>query len=135
MSRAIISTDPIADMLTRIRNAMLVGKNEVAMPHSKTKETVAKILADSGFLAGISVSGEKLSKELNVKINEEGSPAVITEISRLSSPGRRVYVKSKDIPVVRRGRGIVIVSTSKGMMTGKQAKTAHLGGELICRVY
>jgi small subunit ribosomal protein S8 len=131
-----ISTDPIADMLARIRNAMMVNKHEVSLPHSNVKETVAKILVKNGFLSGANVTKDKDGrKELTIAISPEGASATITEISRLSSPGRRLYVKSKEIPSVKRGRGIVVVSTSKGMMTGDEAKSKHLGGELICKVY
>jgi small subunit ribosomal protein S8 len=131
-----ISTDPIADMLSRIRNAIMVNKSEIHLPHSKVKETIAKILADSGFVDSVSVAKDAAErKELVININPEGSSSTITEISRLSTPGRRMYVKSKEIPSVKRGRGIVVVSTSQGIMTGEQAKTKKLGGELICKVY
>lgn len=129
------STDPIADMLTRVRNAMGVRKNQVNLPHSKVKEAVARLLKDSKFINDVSVSDARVGKTLTLTINSEDQNARITEITRLSKPGRRMYVRSADIPVVKRGRGIVIVSTSKGMMTGAQAKKNKLGGELICRVY
>jgi small subunit ribosomal protein S8 len=129
------STDPIADMLSRIRNAIAVRKNEIVLPHSKVKEAVAKLLADNNFVDRISVSDASIGKSLHVTINGENSNARITEIKRLSTPGRRYYVAAKDIPVVKSGRGLVIVSTSRGMMTGSQAKAAGVGGELICRVY
>ncbi|MBX4199678.1 30S ribosomal protein S8 [Candidatus Saccharibacteria bacterium] len=131
-----ISTDPIADMLSRIRNAIAVNKNEIQMPHSNVKETVAKILAKSGFIANVKVGKDVLGrKQLEIVINGDGTPAQITEISRISKPGRRLYVKANEIPVVKRGRGIVVVSTSQGMMTGDEAKAKRLGGELICKVY
>jgi small subunit ribosomal protein S8 len=131
-----ISTDPIADMLSRIRNAIAVNKHEIVLPHSTVKETVAKILAKNGFVADVKTGkDENGRKELRISVTAEGTSSVITEIKRLSTPGRRMYVKSKEIPSVRRGRGIVVVSTSKGMMTGEEAKTKKLGGELICRVY
>ena len=130
-----VSTDPIADMLTRIRNAILVNKAEVSLPHSKAKETVARILAEEGFLANVAVNDLAGRKNLGIKINEDSASAVITEIARISKPGRRVYVKADKIPVVKRGRGIVIVSTSQGVMTGAMAKNKRLGGELICKVY
>jgi small subunit ribosomal protein S8 len=129
------STDPIADMLTRIRNAIMVRKNEVVLPHSKVKQSVAELLKDNGFVAEVHVVDASVGKSLKVVINNELENARITEIQRMSKPGRRFYVKSKDIPSVKRGRGIVIVSTSKGMMTGDQAKQAKVGGELICKVY
>ncbi|HEX8226535.1 MAG TPA: 30S ribosomal protein S8 [Candidatus Saccharimonadales bacterium] len=131
----ITTTDPIADMLTRIRNAIAVRKGEVVMPHSKAKEAVAKLLKDNGFLSAIRVSDATIGKTLSITINGESENARITEIQRLSKPGRRYYVGAKEIPVVKRGRGVVIVSTSKGMMTGKQAQAQGVGGELICKVY
>jgi small subunit ribosomal protein S8 len=131
----ITTTDPIADMLTRIRNAIAVRKHEVSMPHSKAKEAVAKLLKDSGFLAGLRVTDATIGKTLSITINGESDNARITEIQRLSKPGRRYYVGAKEIPMVKRGRGIVIVSTSKGMMTGKEAQAQGVGGELICKVY
>ena len=129
------TTDPIADMLTRIRNAILVRKQEVSLPHSNIKESVAKLLKDSNFIDGVSVSDAPVGKLLNITINDADSNARITEIVRLSKPGRRYYVNAKEIPVVKRGRGVVIISTSKGLMTGDQARADKIGGELICKVY
>ncbi len=129
------STDPIADMLTRIRNAILVRKHEVSLPHSKIKEAVARLLQESKFIDRVEVNDAPVGRVLIVKINDEATSARITEIVRMSKPGRRHYVNAQEIPVVKRGRGLVIVSTSKGLMTGDQAKTAHIGGELICKVY
>jgi small subunit ribosomal protein S8 len=129
------STDPIADMLTRIRNAILVRKAEVTLPHSNIKESVARLLQQSNFIDGVTVADAAVGKTLTVKINDESSNARITEIVRLSKPGRRFYVNAREIPVVMRGRGVVIVSTSKGLMTGDQAKSERIGGELICKVY
>lgn len=131
------STDPIADMLTRIRNAINVRKSEVSLPHSNVKEAVAKLLKESNFVDGVAVEKVKdgPGKTLTIRICAEHQPARITEIKRLSTPGRRSYTSAAEIPVVKRGRGVVIVSTSKGMMTGEQAKKANVGGELICKVY
>lgn len=131
------TTDPVADMLTRIRNAALVNKAEVRMPHSNIKEAVAKLLKDNSFVSDVSVDKAEDSgfKELVVIVSDLGSTNSFTEIERLSTPGRRLYVKSDQIPIVKRGRGIVIVSTSKGLMTGNQARKQRLGGELICKVY
>ena len=128
-------TDPIADMLTRIRNAVNVNKGEVSLPHSNVKQAVAQLLKESGFLDDVKVVEASVGKSLKLVINNEGQNARITEIARLSKPGRREYVGTKEIPVVKRGRGVVILSTSKGMMTGDQAKKAGIGGELICKVY
>ncbi|HKR81819.1 MAG TPA: 30S ribosomal protein S8 [Candidatus Saccharimonadales bacterium] len=130
-----VSTDPIADMLTRIRNAIAVRKNEITLPHSKVKQSVAELLKENGFIADLKVADATVGKSLKIVINETDQNAVITEIARLSKPGRRVYYASRDIPTVKRGRGIVIVSTSKGLMTGDKAKKLGVGGELICKVY
>lgn len=129
------STDPIADMLSRIRNAIAVRKTEVVMPHSKAKEAVARLLKDNKFLERVEVEDAPVGKTLKVTINDENSNARITEIVRISKPGRRQYAGADMIPVVKRGRGVVIVSTSKGVMTGDQAKKNGIGGELICKVY
>jgi len=130
-----VSTDPIADMLTRIRNAINVRKHEVVLPHSNLKQAVAELLKKNGFLSEVKVTDATVGKSMKIVINQEGSNAVITEIVRLSKPGRRAYVGAADIPTVKGGRGIVILSTSKGMMTGAQAKKSGVGGELICKVY
>ena len=129
------STDPIADMLTRIRNAINVRKNEVSLPHSKIKESVARLLQESNFIDHVSVSDAPVGKTLTVKIHDHDSNARITEIVRLSKPGRRHYVNAKEIPIVKRGRGVIIISTSRGIMTGDKAKAEKVGGELICKVY
>ncbi len=129
------TTDPISDMLARIRNAIAVNQSQISLPYSKVKETVAQILVNSGFLNKVGVDGEGPSKRLVITIHPEGSNAAITEISRVSKPGRRVYAKAAEIPMVKRGRGVIVISTSKGMMTGQEAKAQSLGGELICKVY
>lgn len=129
------STDPIADMLTRIRNAIAVNKTEITLPHSRIKQDVAKLLVENNFIDAVKVEGDKALKNLVITINNDSSNARITDIAKVSKPGRRTYVNSKEIPVVKQGRGMVIISTSKGVMSGQQAKTEHVGGELICQVY
>jgi len=129
------STDPIADMLTRIRNAIAVRKTEITLPHSRVKESVAQLLKASNFISDVKVINASIGKSLVITINTDDENARITEIVRLSKPGRRYYVNAKEIPTVKRGRGLVIVSTSKGMMTGMDAKQQNVGGELICKVY
>lgn len=129
------TTDPIADMLTRVRNAINVNKNEVSLPHSKVKEAVARLLKDAGFIVSVSVTDLSVGKQLHIVINGEDENARITEITRLSKPGRRHYVGAGEIPTVKHGRGVIIVSTSKGLMTGKQAKAQGVGGELIASIY
>ena len=125
-------SDNIADMLTRIRNAQAVSKDEVSMPHSSVKESVAKILKSKGYISDISVKKDGFRKEMTITLAEQN---IIKEISRISKPGRRVYAKVKDIPTVKQGRGIVIISTSKGVMAGDEAKKLQLGGEVLCQVY
>ena len=130
-----VSTDPIADMFSRIRNAVAVNKTEVDLPYSKIKENIAKLLVANGFLRNVSTSESDGRKKLSITINGQQQSANLTQIKRLSTPGRRRYVKSNEIPVVKSGRGIVVVSTSKGLMTGNEALGQKLGGELICEVY
>ncbi len=130
-----VSTDPIADMLTRIRNALAVRQEEVRMPHSKIKQSVAEILAENKYIVGASVEGEGIEKSLVLRVTGTDASSPITEIKRVSKPGRRVYAKVKDIPTVKQGRGLVIVSTSKGVMTGTEARTQKLGGEVLCQIY
>jgi small subunit ribosomal protein S8 len=132
---SITTTDPIADMLSRIRNAIAVRKHSVTLPHSNVKESVARLLKTNEFVKDVSVDGEGVSKALTVVITNEHEAPKITEIVRLSKPGRRHYTGFDSIPTVKRGRGIVIISTNKGMMTGDQAKKLGVGGELICKVY
>ena len=129
------STDPIADLLTRIRNAVMVGKNEITVPSSKIKVVVAKQLKKAGYVTGVKVKSAKPRDILIVTINEPGENSTINEIKRLSKPGRRVYVSAADIPKVKSGRGIVLVSTSKGVVTGAEAKKQKLGGELLLQVF
>lgn len=129
------TTDPIADMLSRIRNAIAVNKHEINLPHSKVKESVARLLKDSQFVDDVAVEDAQVGKSLRVVINQPLANARITEIDRMSKPGRRLYVKAEKIPTVKSGRGIVIISTSKGIMTGTEAKNQGIGGELICKVY
>ncbi|MFO0971508.1 MAG: 30S ribosomal protein S8 [Candidatus Saccharimonadales bacterium] len=130
-----VSTDPIADMLTRIRNAASVNKHEVRVPHSKIKETIAKELAKNGFLKNVTVEAGTPRSEIVIAINEEGQNPRFTEIVRVSTPGRRFYTSVKDIPRVKSGRGLVLISTSKGVMNGFEASKQRLGGEVICKVY
>ena len=132
---ALQSTDPIADMLTRVRNATMAGKNEVRLPNSRLKQTIAEQLKKAGFLQAVKVEKAKPQDELIITIYEEGRKAVFTEIERMSKPGRRVYAGAGDIPKIKNGRGTVLVSTSKGVMTGVEAIKQRLGGELICKVY
>lgn len=132
---SIQTTDPIADLLTRIRNAKMVGKTEIRVPSSRMKKVVAEQLVKNGYLADVKVEASKPRDVLVVTINEEGKNSTINEISRISRPGRRVYVGSAEIPKVKSGRGLVLISTSKGVMTGTEAVKSKLGGELLLKVY
>lgn len=129
------STDPIADLLTRIRNAALVGKTEVRVPTSKLKKIVAEQLVKNHYLADVKLEDGKPRGTLVITINNNGENAAFTELARVSKPGRRIYVSSADIPKVKQGRGIVLVSTSKGVMTGAEAVKNRLGGEVLLKVY
>ena len=129
------TTDPIADLLTRIRNAVMVGKNEIRVPSSKLKLTVAKELKKANYLTEVKIEATKPRDTLVITINKPGENANITEISRLSKPGRRVYSSAKDIPRFKNGRGMVLISTSKGVMPGHIAFKQQLGGELLLKIY
>jgi small subunit ribosomal protein S8 len=134
-------TDPIADMLTRIRNSMMSGQALTAMPYSKIKGEIAKILKEEGYLETIEVAdGENPNqKVLRLKIKYFGErrerKPVITGIERVSRPGRRIYTKKQDIPWVLSGIGVAILSTPKGIMTGQRARQLGVGGEILCKVW
>ena len=127
-------TDPISDMLTRIRNANRALLPTTDIPHSKLKESIASLLKAEGYITDFAVEG-KTAKTLKVKLKYVGRRSVIEGLRRVSSPGLRRYVGSTDIPRVRGGLGVAIVSTSQGLMTGTQARKNNLGGELICYVW
>ena len=129
------STDQVADLLTRIRNAVMVGKNEILVPTSKLKAGVVEVLAKNGYVSSFEIVEGKPRGMLHVVINEPGMTAKINEISKVSKPGRRVYAGADELPVVKSGRGMVIVSTSKGLMTGREAKKNRLGGEILVKVW
>lgn len=129
------STDPIADLLTRIRNANMVGKTEVRVPTSKLKKVIAEQLVKNHYLAGVKEEEGKPRGTLVITIAKPGENSVINEINRVSKPGRRVYVAASDIPKVKSGRGLVLMSTSKGVMTGGEAVKNKLGGEVLLKVY
>jgi len=127
-------SDPIADMLTRIRNAGKALLPAVELPHSRMKESVAKILKSEGYVGDVAVEGNVI-KKLKIRLKYQGKKNVIEGIKRVSRPGLRRYVGSTEIPRVLNGMGISIVSTSEGVMTGTQAKKKNLGGELLCYVW
>jgi small subunit ribosomal protein S8 len=133
--------DPIADMLTRIRNAVMAGHTLVAMPSSKLKVEIAKIMKDEGYLEGFELveNEESSQRVLRMKIKYVGERrarrSVISGIERVSKPGRRIYTKKQDIPWVLSGIGVAILSTPKGVMTGARARQLGVGGEILCKVW
>jgi small subunit ribosomal protein S8 len=129
-----MTSDPIADMLTRIRNAISASRTAVVMPHSNIKEAIAGILKDNGFISDFRVDTSGSFKSIVITI-ADGEQPTITELQRVSKPGRRVYASSQDIPLVLGGRGMVILSTSGGVMTGREARQKGLGGEIMCKVW
>lgn len=129
------STDPIADMLTRIRNAIAVNKNEIRVPASKLKKAIADQLKDANYLEKVELEPASPRAILHIVINNPDDNANISEITKVSKPGRRVYVGATEIPKVKSGRGTVLISTSKGIMTGEAAKKAKLGGEVLVKVW
>ena len=134
-------TDPIADMLTRVRNALMVGHSSVAMPASKIKVAIAKILKEEGYISSYEVVDGTIpaQKVLRVRLKYVGERrermAVITGLERVSRPGRRVYTSRQEIPWVLSGMGIAILSTPKGVMTGQRARQLGVGGEVLCKVW
>ena len=132
---SIQSTDQLADLVTRIRNAVEVGKTEILVPTSRLKASLVEILVKNGYLTSYDIVEGTPRGMLHVVINEPTAVAKINEITKVSKPGRRVYSSSADLPVVKSGRGMIVVSTSKGLMTGREAKKAGLGGEILVRVW
>ncbi len=132
-------SDPIADMLTRVRNALMRGHTSVSMPHSKIKEAIAQVLQNEGFIESFEILPEKPQPVLQIKLKYLGGRrtrrSVITGLKRVSKPGRRIYVSKKDIPWVLSGMGVSILTTSKGIMTGQQARRLGMGGEVLCKVW
>ena len=127
-------TDPISDMLTRIRNANRALLPGVEVPHSKIKESIASILKKEGYITDFAVEG-KTAKNIKLKLKYQGKKSIIEGLRRVSSPGLRRYVGSTDIPRVRGGLGVAVLTTSEGIMTGVQARKKNIGGELLCYVW
>ncbi|MDR9391589.1 MAG: 30S ribosomal protein S8 [Trueperaceae bacterium] len=129
-------SDPIADMLNRIRNAVAVGHAHVDVPASKFKRALAKLLVDEGYLAGLEEVDANGHPNLRIalKYGPKRTP-IIHEMTRVSKPGRRAYSKSKDVPVVRGGLGVAVVSTSRGLMADRDARRQGVGGEVVCEVW
>lgn len=126
--------DPISDLLTRIRNAQLASHTEVSMPSSKAKVALCAVLRSEGYIGSYEVD-EGVKPTLNVQLRYHEGAAVIEEISRVSRPGLRVYKASDELPTVRGGLGVAIISTNRGLMTDRAARTAGIGGEVLCTVF
>lgn len=127
-------TDPISDMLTRIRNGQKARKVSVSMPASKSKEAVAKVLADEGYVGAITTDGDGAAKTLSIELRYFDGAPVIERIQRASKPGLRVFKGKEDLPKVLGGLGVAIVSTSSGVMSDREARSKGIGGEVICIV-
>lgn len=132
---SVMVTDPIADMLTRIRNANQQRHAEVVIPHSRLKVELAEILKNEGYISGYKVEGEGVIKNIVVALKYKGNDRVITGLKRVSKPGLRQYVKVNEIPKVLNGLGIVVLSTSQGLMTDKQARANGIGGEVLAYIW
>ena len=132
---SIQTTDPVADLITRIRNAIAVGKTEIRVPTSKLKFAVASKLQKTNYIEVAELEKAEPRDILHIVINKEGENARINEISKVSTPGRRIYAGVAEIPKVKSGRGTVLVSTSKGIMTGQEAVKNKLGGEILVKVW
>lgn len=127
-------SDPIADMLTRIRNAQMVEKATVSMPASKVKAAIAQVLKDEGYIDGYAIKGESAKRELEIALKYYAGRPVIERIERVSRPGLRVYKGHDQIPQVMNGLGVAIVTTPKGVMTDRKARQTGVGGEVLCFV-
>jgi small subunit ribosomal protein S8 len=130
-----IVTDPIADMLTRIRNGLSVRKRYVVIPSSKMKVELARVLKSEGYIESYDVTKDRPQPMLRVQLKYSDRQPVVTALQRVSTPGKRVYTQRDDIPLVLSGMGIAILSTSRGIMTGKKAHRLGLGGEVLCYIW
>ncbi|MFH1533438.1 MAG: 30S ribosomal protein S8 [Nitrospirota bacterium] len=128
-----MNTDPIADLLTRIRNASRIHHATTHVPHSKVKESILKVLKEMGFISDYKIETDKKNfKSILITLNEDRSDITL---KRVSSPGQRIYIKNGDLKTIKSGLGVTIISTSKGIMTNLEAKKQNLGGELLCEIY
>lgn len=127
--------DPITDLLNRIRNAQAVLKPSISLPLSNMKYEIAKILEREGLVVKVEKSGKKVKKTLEIELKYDGKTPVIAGLKRISKPGQRIYLPAREIRPVRGGYGLTIVSTSKGLLTDKEARKQRLGGEIICQIW
>ena len=128
-------TDPIADMITRIKNAFLAGKDQVVVPHSRVKEAIANILKLEGYIIGVTVEPVKPQANLVITLKYSGKTPAISGVKRVSKPGRRLYAPATEVPKTLGGYGITIMSTSQGIMTDVQARKKNIGGEIMCQIW
>lgn len=128
-------TDPIADMIIRIKNAFLARQNETLVPHSKLKEAIAKLLVENGYLDAVELQAGAPQSNLLLKLKYVGKVPAITDVRRVSKPGRRLYSSASEIPQALGGYGLTVVSTSKGIMSGTQARQLNVGGEVLCQIW
>ncbi len=130
-----VVTDPIADMLTRIRNALVANHGDVIVPASQTKKAIAQILLEEGYINNVEVLSDPIQDNLKITLKYSKNGKVLSGLKRISKPGLRVYAKSNELPRVLKGLGIAVISTSKGIMTDKNAREQNLGGEVIAYVW
>jgi len=128
-------TDPIADLLTRVRNAQRAHKKTVTVPYSRAKEAILKVFADEGYVADVAVEGEGAARQLRVTLKYFQGRGVIENIERISRPGLRIYRGKDELPKINAGLGVSIISTSKGVMTDRAARALGQGGEVLCKIY
>nr|WP_296750270.1 30S ribosomal protein S8 [Thioalkalivibrio sp.] len=128
-------TDPIADLLTRVRNAQRAQKKTVAMPYSRTKEALLKVFADEGYVGDVAVEGEGAARMLRVTLKYFQGRGVIENIERISRPGLRIYRGKDELPKINAGLGVAVISTPKGMMSDRAARALGQGGEVLCKIY
>lgn len=127
-------SDPISDLLCRLRNAARAQHPDVVIPHSRLKENIARVLKQEGYLEDVAIEGSG-RKQIRIRIKYAGKRSVLEGLRRLSSPGRRIYTRSDRIPKIRGGLGVVVISTSAGVLTDREARKRNLGGELLCSVW
>ncbi|MFH0906726.1 MAG: 30S ribosomal protein S8 [bacterium] len=127
--------DTISDMLTRIRNAQAVSKKTVIVPYSKLKFSLAKLFEKHGLIIKVSVQGRKINKIMEIELKYEKERSVMSNLKRISKPGQRIYIKKNELRPIRQGYGLIVISTSEGLMTNQEAHKKKLGGEVICEIW
>jgi small subunit ribosomal protein S8 len=128
-------TDPIADMITRIKNALMAGRSQVSIPHSKINQALGQILVDTEYVANMTVTQKVPQPEIMIDLKYVGKVPAITDVKRMSKPGQRMYAPSNKLPRALGGYGITIISTSKGVMTDRDARKQNVGGEVLCQIW